>query len=485
MPPVTDLSIPAPAAAGAAPQPLAAVELLPPVRSSLQLRLSLLITALLAIVTLAGGLYVVRSARDDIRAEVRSTLNLTSHLLDAQIALLRDRAPQAAAPLPLFGLRELRDVRHLSVQFYDNQGRLVEGNASSAGHAPLAPRWFARLIRSATPDLAVQTRIVTVNGVGVGRLVISPDPTSETDEMWATSSGLLGLLLLFFVLVNGLVWWAVARAMRPVAHILQALGELRRGNLTARLPQFAEPEMARISTGFNHMAATLESSLSENQHLTRRLLKTQEDERTRLARELHDEIGQCVSAIHADAVAIRNQGDARVREGAEAIVAVAGQLKQIVRGMLHRLRPPLLAEVGLADALQELVAGFQQRNPGLECALRCSEQLSTLDDAMATALYRVVQECLSNITLHANARHAAIEVLLQDGAAGSTRSAVSVTASDDGVGFVQGAARTGFGLTGIRERVSALGGSCRIDSHPGGGTRVAVQIPLGAEGAAA
>jgi two-component system, NarL family, sensor histidine kinase UhpB len=484
MPPVAELSVQAPSSAAAALPAVAAGEPLPAVRTSLQLRLSLLITALLAIVTLAGGLYVVRSARDDIRAEVRSTLNLTSHLLDAQIALLRDGAPQAAG-LPLFGLRELRDVRHLSVQFYNNEGRLLESNISGTGHAPLAPRWFARLIRSATPDLAAQTRIVSVNGASVGRLVISPDPTSETDEMWATSSGLLGLLLLFFVLVNALVWWAVARAMRPVAHILQALGELRRGNLAARLPQFAEPEMARISTGFNHMAATLESSLSENQRLTRRLLKTQEDERTRLARELHDEIGQCVSAIHADAVAIRNQGDARVREGAEAIVAVAGELKQIVRGMLHRLRPPLLTEVGLADALQELVAGFQQRNPGLDCALRCSGQLSLLDDAMATALYRVVQECLSNITLHASARHAVIEVLLQEAAAGSAVSAVSVTASDDGVGFLQGAARTGFGLTGIRERVSALGGSCRIDSRPGGGTRVAVQIPLNAQGAAA
>src|SRR5579863_3020447 len=273
-----------------APQPPIPSEPLPPARTSLQLRLSLLITALLAVVTLAGGLYVVRSARDDIRAEVRSTLNLTSHLLDAQIALLRDRAPQAAAPLPLFGLRELRDVRHLSVQFYDTHNRLLESNTSGAGHAPLAPRWFARLIRSGTPDLAAQTRIVSLNGATVGRLVISPDPTSETDEMWATSSGLLGLLLLFFVLVNGLVWWAVARAMRPVAHILQGLGELRRGNLAARLPQFAEPEMARISTGFNHMAATLEGSVSENQHLTRRLLKTQEDERTRLARELHDEV---------------------------------------------------------------------------------------------------------------------------------------------------------------------------------------------------
>jgi two-component system, NarL family, sensor histidine kinase UhpB len=443
---------------------------LPRVRTTLKLRLSLLISALLAIVTLAGGVYVVRSAREDIQAEVRSTLNLTGHFLDAEIALLADRPPDGATRPPDLRLRELTGVRHLSVQFFDNHGRLLESNLGATPRAT-APRWFARLIRTATPPMPAETRAVSVNGSVVGQVVISPDPTSETDEMWATSRGLLGLLLLFSALVNALVWWAVARAMRPIGHILQALAQLGQGNLTARLPPFAEPEMSRISTSFNHMAQTLATSVSENRRLTRRLLETQEEERTRLARELHDEIGQAVSAIHADAAAIRNLGSGSVRESAEAIVEVATGIKQIVRGMLYRLRPPALESVGLAPALRELVAAFQQRNPQVRCSLQISHSLAGLDHESGTALYRVVQECLTNIALHANAQHAVISVSAPEGA---TR--VRVTAADDGVGFALPAA-AGFGLVGIRERVSALGGSCSIDSHPGGGTRVAVEIP--------
>jgi two-component system, NarL family, sensor histidine kinase UhpB len=454
-------------------------------RTSLKLRLSLLITALLALVMLAAGLSVVHSAREDVRGEVLSTLNLATHLLDGQITALRDRAPQAgAATRPMFGLRDLSGVRHLNIQFLDNDNRLLESNATGSDRPQEAPRWFEKLVSGGTPAMTAATRLVTVNGQPVGRLVISPDPTAETEETWQTTSGLLVLLLVFFVLVNGLVWWAVARAMRPIEHILRALGQLQHGNLAARLPRFAEPDMERISVGFNHMAETLEMSLSENRRLTRRLLKAQEDERNHLARELHDEIGQCVSAIHADAVAIRNRGSEPVRESAEAIVEVAAQIKQMVRGMLYRLRPPLLEDVGLPGALRELVASFQQRNPEVSCSLRCSEELRQLNDATATAVYRVVQECLSNITLHANARNAMVEVLLQPTATESAPDAapaISVTAADDGVGFAQPPPGRGFGLAGIRERVNALGGSCQIDSQPGAGTRVIVQIPLSPE----
>ena len=101
---------------------------MPAVGGTLKLRLSLLITALIALLTLAGGAYVVREARDDIRDEVLSTLNLTGHFLDAQLAVMRDRWSETGFVAPLFQLRELGDVRHLSVRFYDSQGRLLDSN---------------------------------------------------------------------------------------------------------------------------------------------------------------------------------------------------------------------------------------------------------------------------------------------------------------------------------------------------------------------
>jgi two-component system, NarL family, sensor histidine kinase UhpB len=407
---------------------------------------------------------------------------LTGHFLDAQLEVLRDRWSVSGYSVPLFQLRELGDVRHLSVKFYDYNGRLLDGNEDAGSRTPTVPHWFAWLVFATSPPMQPAIRTVSFNGAPLGRLVIAPDPTYEMDEIWATSRGLLELLLVFFVLVNGLVWWAVSRAMRPVERILDGLAQIRRGNLAVRLPRFGLPEMSRIGVGFNHMAGALEVSVAENLRLTRRLLQMQESERASIARELHDEIGQCVSAIHADAVAIQNSGGEAVRESAEAIVAVTGRIKDMVRSMLQRLRPPVLEALGLATALRELVAAFQQRNPEVICALRMSGELTSLDPEFCIAVYRVVQECLTNIMVHARAHQVTIEVARADykqadGPEAQRLPVLSLKVTDDGVGFVATADYRGFGLTGIRERVKALGGRCGIDSKPGRGTRVSVDVP--------
>ncbi len=247
--------------------------------TTLKFRLSLIITALLALVTLAGGGYIVRKASDDTRAEVRSALNLADHFIDAEVAIMRDRWVARGFTPPMFHLRELEDVRHLSVTLYDTGGRVLESNADTDNPNPAAPDWFTWLVRETSPAMQSQTRAISFDDKPVGSLVIAPDPTYEVDEIWTTSRNLLELLLLFFVLINGLVWWAVSRAMRPIEQILAALGEIGHGNLAARLPSFGLPEMSRISVGFNHMAATLEHSVTENQRLTRRMIQVQEEER--------------------------------------------------------------------------------------------------------------------------------------------------------------------------------------------------------------
>jgi len=456
------------------------------VGTNLKLRLSLLITTLMALITIAGGTYVVGRARADVRAEVRSTMNLTGHFLDAQLLVLTDHWTAQGRAVPLFQLSNLHEVRHLEVKFYDNRGQLLDSNVVGDERQPQAPAWFMWLVRRSSPPMADALRSVSFKGVPVGQLVIHPDPSYEVDEIWTTSKGLVELLLLFFVLVNALVWLAVAQALRPVELILGALGEVERGNLRTRLPRFSLPEMSRISAGFNHMAQTLEHSVAENRRLTRQLIQVQEGERRNLARELHDEIGQSVSAIHADAVAIRNRGGESVRESAEAIVEVIGGIKHIVRSMLQRLRPGTLEGFGLRMALRELVAGFQQRNPDVQCNLQIADASMPPHGEVGLALYRVVQECLSNIAQHAAARQlniglrqlpvvAPAEIPSAWGEAVDTVLELSV--SDDGRGFDPAAVVFGFGLLGMRERVRALGGDCQIHSAPGQGTRIVVSLP--------
>jgi two-component system, NarL family, sensor histidine kinase UhpB len=451
-------------------------------KATLKLRVCLIITLLLALLTVADGIYVVRKARDDVRDEVRSTLTLTGHFLDAQLDVLKDHWAETGYVTPLFQLRNLSDVRHVELRFYDSRGNLLDSNEEAGDRRPVAPRWFTGLVHLTSLPAKSETRTVSFNGAVVGRLVMTPDPTYEIEETWSTSRGLLELLLLFFVIVNVVVWWAVSHALRPIDEILRALERLRAGDLAVRLEEFSLPELSRLGVGFNHMAETLEDSVSENQRLTRELLNAQEKERRHLAHELHDEIAQCVSAIHADAAAIRARGGAEVRESAEAIVQVVAQIKETVRSMIRRIRPAYLEGLGLEAGLREQVAAFRHRNPDILCILDIQVELSGLDEEVAVTIYRIVQESLTNIAVHANARNVLVEVRGESVSASDVPQRIAhdhvrVTVTDDGTGFFQLTANRGLGLTGIRERARSLGGSCSIVSEPGRGTRIDVLIP--------
>ncbi len=179
-----------------------------------------------------------------------------------------------------------------------------------------------------------------------------------------------------------------------------------------------------------------------------------------------------MSAIHADATVIRNRGGPEVLESAQAIVAVTGRIKNMIRSMLRRLRPPVLEGLGLEAALRELTAAFQQRNPDVTCDLKLSPVVADLDGEVAIAIYRVIQECLTNIAVHASAQRVSIRITLMADAR------IHLNVTDDGVGFFIVSPSQGYGLTGIRERVTVLGGRCDIDSHPGRGTQVDVEVPL-------
>lgn len=439
---------------------------------NLRLRLSLMISALLALAAAAGGVFIIQQARENIRAEVRSTIDLTGHYLDAELDNMRSsRGIYYDPDAPLFHLNRLRRVRHLEISYYDADGRLMEVSATAPLDAQV-PHWFKWLVSAFSPPMADVRRSVDLNGLSLGTLVMHPDPAFEIEKMWQLTHGLLELLLVFFLVVNIMVWWAVSRALRPIGGVLTALGEIERGNLQARLPRFTLPEMLRLSAAFNVMAQALERSTRDNRRLTRRLIELQEQERRYLARELHDEIGQCITAIHADAAAIRDAGAAQrpVREGAEAIMQVAGNIKQLVRGMLQRLRPATLDRLGLQPALRELVADFRERHPDVRCTLTVNADDRTLDDEHAITLYRAVQEGLTNVARYAQAAQVAIDLKVP--AVGD----VELRLRDDGRGF-DPAAVSGFGLSGMRERVQVLGGQYRLDSAPGQGTRIYIRLP--------
>lgn len=205
----------------------------------------------------------------------------------------------------------------------------------------------------------------------------------------------------------------------------------------------------------------LEARSAELEQLTRLLLRAQEDERRRIARDLHDEVGQVLTAVKIELDL------AGRRESSEMVSRALSQ----VRDVSNVLRPRALDELGLLPALRGLIEDFGRRTR-IEATLEAPESLRPFAPELQVALYRLVQEALTNVGRHADAGTVRVVLDAPDGS-------VHVTVQDDGRG-VAGEPTANLGLLGARERVTALGGSLRVAGTPGGGFRLEADIPTGA-----
>jgi len=213
--------------------------------------------------------------------------------------------------------------------------------------------------------------------------------------------------------------------------------------------------------------------LEENRHLARMALAIQEEERANLARELHDELGQSLTAIRAEAecvLQLNRERSPTISECAGSISAVVGQVYGVVRGMMHRLRPSLLDDLGLVAALTELVRQWRSHHPELVLEV-VLEPLPKVPPAVELVVYRIVQEALTNIAKHAQANRVSLTLAVVD-------AALELCVRDDGRGIAKAANERGYGLIGMRERALAVGGRFQITTAAGTGTTIGVVLPL-------
>jgi signal transduction histidine kinase len=210
--------------------------------------------------------------------------------------------------------------------------------------------------------------------------------------------------------------------------------------------------------------------------LSLKLVQAQEDERRRVSRELHDEVGQLVTALRLELgnlERLRESAGAEYQRRLHEAKVLAEQTLRTVRDMAMGLRPSMLDDLGLAPALEWQAREFSRRS-GVSAIVSIEGSLDELDDAHRTCVYRVVQEALTNCARHANATH--VRIVLH-----GTPAALSVTIQDDGAGMIEPSDRHGLGLLGMEERVKELGGRLEIDSQPEQGTQLKIELPLRAE----
>lgn len=276
------------------------------------------------------------------------------------------------------------------------------------------------------------------------------------------------------VLVNIVVLKA---AFRPLVSLERSIEAVRRGNLKARATRvaFSDPQIDQLVDTMNSMLDGLERYREEVRWLSRKVLTAQEEERQRIARELHDETAQSLTSL---LIGLRIVEKAMTPQETAARIAdlrvQTGRTLEEVRKLAVDLRPSTLDDLGLAAALNGYTDEFARRSRAdvVFHAVRLDQRLP---DEVEVVVYRIVQEALTNVWKHAEATRVEVRVSGED-------RMVSASVADNGRGFnVESTMRsreTGLGLFGMQERVALVGGTLTITSQPGSGTRVAIQIPL-------
>lgn len=246
---------------------------------------------------------------------------------------------------------------------------------------------------------------------------------------------------------------------------------------TQRLLQEAHDQLERRVRERTAELTTAHDNLRQSHQSLRRLsahLNTvREEERRHIARDIHDELGASLTALQLEMNWLRQRlgDDAMMRDKLDGMLEIGSHAMQAVRRILNDLRPGVLDHLGLWAALESLLLDFQKRS-GLDCHYRCTPEIERcrLGRDAEIALYRIVQEVLTNVSRHARATQVRLE-------ARADHRDLLLSIADDGLGMQVPQQPTSFGLLGMRERTLALGGTLDIDSHPGAGTRIVLRLP--------
>jgi two-component system, NarL family, sensor histidine kinase UhpB len=434
---------------------------------SLRFRLIGSVWLVLLISLVLGGAIAYSNASRSVRTEMRAALLVGRQTIESAVERLRSsRDP----------LRDLDDLvasfkgnRHLRVRL---SGEAAIFAAPAAEKAVLGgvPRWFIDAIGVAPETERIP---VVVGDRDYGMIVIETDPYNETREIWNEFTESLVTPAVFCGLTILLIYVFIGRILRPLDLLAGALEEIGGGRYRTRVSGQLPPELARLRDSFNRMAARLAEADAENRRLNEQLLTLQEQERGELARDLHDEVSPYLFAIAADAAsASRLLNGARPSAAGESVRAIADAVRHMqrqVRRMLSRLRPVGLAEFGLHGAIENLVAFWRRRRPEIAFEIAVSKECDDLGELLGTTVCRIVQEAMNNAVRHA--APSLIKIVVE-----REREEVRVVVADDGRGMRE-PNKLGYGLVGISERVSAIGGGLTFSTKSGQGLMVTATMP--------
>lgn len=460
-------------------------------KNSMRMRLILIPATILGLGILAAIAVTLFDAKTRITSEITSGIHLGNLLIGYA---LEDLGASNNPDPVLQRLRSgLAHVRHIKVTYAEPDPATGVEAANfppadaSAKQRTSAPGWFLRLFE---PERTEAVYKLSLGGVPRGTLVMSSEPADEVAEIWGSLAFLTTLLTTISIAIVMLIWFTARHTLKPVDQLVEGLDRLGRGQFD-EVAEIRIAELSRIGEQFNKLAGSLARTEADNHLLIDRLLSIQDAERRELARELHDEFGASLFGIRAAASCIietaggitESEKAAEIIGRAEVTAALADAIQKQNYRILERIRPVILHQLGLADALRNLVESWCAQHRGFVCTVEipaelCAAQRAFTEDVSLTS-YRIVQECLTNIARHSKAKLVRV-AMNYCSATKSIGNAPGVLLSieDDGIGLPP-EFKFGFGFLGMIERVRKLGGQLKIANGAQAGTVIEALIPLG------
>lgn len=443
---------------------------------SLRLKINLVFSVVTIVVFAVLILVEVTATRSAVREEMEASGRIAAQLLG------RIGNFYASEDLPelVHFLRTTGRVRANDIELIDKSGTLLYQSPPSTYKAGrYAPEWYSALV--APPTVR---RVVELDDA---QIVISTNSTRAILDGWDNLRDILLAQLILFVLADLIIFWLVGRWLAPLEKIERGLSEIEQGSHEARLPPLPGKEAGQMGRAFNRMAQAVEDSivvrqasaeaqarLDAQREFTKLLHARIEEERAALARELHDELGQSLTAIRSIAKSMMQHPDVAGRPleaHVHMLFETAGMTSDAMHRMIPRLRPIQLEGMGLIDAVRDLLTDTQLKNPDIHFELVAGEELLQLTDQLELTAYRIVQESVTNVVRHSGATRARVTIAMHDGV-------LALSIADNGKG-AETLNRDGhYGVRGMQERAESHGGNVSFSPGPEGGVEVKVFLPL-------
>ena len=424
---------------------------------SLKSKLLIYINSLLLIATLIGLLTILMVTQKNVREEVLSTMTLAEFAIEQGVKKNPDFYLFQREDSDL-GFSELSEIRHLKIQFFNNQDILLEETSNTLDEIKPPPYWFIFLIEKLSEEIFFSKINIDQRGEMTGYILIKPEPIYEYAEIWQQIKVGLWIIGAFLILINIVVLILFSHMIKPINKIIEGFEKLEAGNYKSKINRSNILELDIIGKKFNSMINNLRQSNDKIHKLSQNLINVQEQEKSELARDLHDELGQSLTALQAEAASISKSTKKSSRDDAIFnVIQLSKNMMLSTREIIKKLNLGLIEDLGLESALIELFENWKRRFKGVKFEYKIEDKALRKITKQETAhLYRIFQEALTNIAKHSEPKNIKITIKSLDG-----KGKIRILIRNDGIksDLVN---NEGLGLIGIAERVDQINGSLEV-----------------------